>query len=313
MSVVPEQLLSERKIPFDRDEFLRQVDTIPELANRRVLYFDGSGVLELRPAPLLCVAQQRTVLVKPVSEVTALSSSSAAAARDSRLYTEVLSGALSCGAAVISWVAVAGTAAATPISGGTSTFLTVLTYGAATASTAQCFNSSVRIYNETTQPEANDWLDSKEWYTTTATVLDVVSLAGAVGATGAAVKAALATRRATGKTMVEVLKGLNRAERRRLTEEIIRVQNPGISNKFLKYFVRSGTYPRRFTQLHISNYMKNQLQGALAAALSYGGSASGGLVRRFAVAVIEEVVVEEPAPAPTFAPTMRRFEQGRAW
>ncbi len=231
---------------------------------------------------------------------------------DSKLYTELLSGALSCGAAVVSWIAVVSTAAATPVSGGTSTFLTVLTYGAATASTAQCFNSSVRIYNETTQPEVNDWLDDQRWYTATAAVLDVVSLAGAAGATGAAVRATLATRRATGKTMVEVLKGLNRAERVRLTEEIIRMRNPGISNKLLKQFVRSGTYPRRFTQLHISNYMRNQLQASLAAALSYGGSASGGLVRRFAVAVIEEVEVEEPGSARNHDPTIRRFEQRRS-
>jgi hypothetical protein len=41
-----------------------------------------------------------------------------------------------------------GSSAAIPVSGGSSTAITVLAYGAATASSLQCANSGYRLYND---------------------------------------------------------------------------------------------------------------------------------------------------------------------
>ena len=289
MAAIPEDVLTSRSQPFDANVFIDAVDAIDVLKGCRILYFDGQRFSELRAGRTAPGANSRTVVIKPAPETEPLVDGKAAASRDSRFYSELLGGALSCGAAVVSWVAVVGSAAAAPVSGGGSTFITYLSWGAAIASSAQCANSTVRVYNETTRPELNDWLDSQEWYATTSTVIDVVSITGAAAATGATIKLVLATRRATGKTLTEVLGGLNRQQRKLLTEELIRAQNPGISNKTLKIFVRAGKYPKRFTQLQLSHATRRQLQDALAAALSFSGSAATGTIRNLAVGVIEEV------------------------
>jgi DNA-binding transcriptional MerR regulator len=43
-----------------------------------------------------------------------------------------------------------------------------------------------------------------------------------------------------------VVKSYPRQDRARLTELIIRAQNPGISNKEIKALIRAGLYPKRF-------------------------------------------------------------------
>ena len=75
-----------------------------------------------------------------------------AANRDSRLYIELLSGALGCTSAAVSWVVVVGSAGAVPITGGASSFITALSYTAAGASSLQCANSALRVYNELESP-----------------------------------------------------------------------------------------------------------------------------------------------------------------
>ena len=92
-----------------------------------------------------------------------------------------------------------------------------------------------------------------------------------------------------GRSFASVLKSLSRAERRRLTEEMIRVQNPGISNSALKAFVRAGVYPKRYTASAIRDGVKRQLLDALGATFSFAGSLAGGVSRRFAVGVVEAV------------------------
>jgi hypothetical protein len=156
----------------------------------------------------------------------------------------------------------------------------VLAGGAASASTAQCVISGVRIYNEISRPENNDWLDSQGWFRYTATILDGISLAGAGSSAATTVRMALTLRRTSGKSMQEVLKGLSRQERRRIAEEVIRMENPGISNGMLKVFLDAGKYPKRFTQLQVSEAVRLQLKDAIGAAISFTGSAAGGLVRQ---------------------------------
>ena len=98
---------------------------------------------------------------------------------------------------------------------------------------------------------------------------------------------ALALRKSTGKAMVEVLKGLSRQERARIAEEVVRIQNPGISNSALKTLVRAGIYPKRFTGLQVSHTVRTQLKDALSAALTFLESALGGLVREYGTAIVQ--------------------------
>ena len=174
---------------------------------------------------------------------------------------------------------VAGSAGATPLTGGTSSIIAYLAAGAATASSIQCVNGLGRVAAEAYVPEKLDVLDSQGWYNKLSFALDAISLAGAVASTAITVKLALRLRANTGKSMLEVLKGLSRHERKKLAEEVVRIQNPGISNKQLKVLVRSGIFPKRLTNIQIQESVRKQLLDAAGAAFSYTGSAASGNIR----------------------------------
>jgi hypothetical protein len=144
----------------------------------------------------------------------------------------------------------------------------------------QCGNSGYRLFNESDygDPSKVAWLDSQEWYVQTSTALDVISLAGGVASLGATLKSVLTLSKA-GTPIKEVLKGLNRQQRKSLTEEIIRASNPGASNKVIKALVAAGKYPKRFSKLELSKAVSLQLKDAISATLSFSGSAASGVVR----------------------------------
>jgi hypothetical protein len=140
------------------DEFLKVIDRNSELRAMRVVYFDGLHAKVVREGPLVCAAGLKTIVIHGNAMAGALQHAETAASRDSRLYVELLSGALGCGSAAFAWLAVAGSAGAVPVTGGASSFITALSYTAATASSLQCATSAVRIYNELESPGNNDWL-----------------------------------------------------------------------------------------------------------------------------------------------------------
>jgi len=275
------------KIPkdLDIDKFIRSIDENVELKGLRVVFFDGQQMEVLREGPPVCDPDLMTIVIRIQMEQPTLHSAEAAQGRDGRFYSELLGGVLNCSAAAIGWAVVGSSSAAAPVTGGSSTFIAVLAWSATAASSVQCGNSAYRLYNEVANPKGNEWIDSQEWYTTTETVLDVLSVLGAAASAGATIKMAIALRRSTGKTMLAVLKGLTRSQRKLLAEEIIRAENPGISNSSLKMMVSAGTYPKRFTNLQISTAVRHQLKDALGAAISFTGSASSGAVKKLVVGV----------------------------
>jgi hypothetical protein len=103
---------------------------------------------------------------------------------------------------------------------------------------------------------------------------------GAGAATASALRLAKVLRTATSKSSMQVLNGVSRHERRRITEEVIRLANPGISNSAIKQFIRARVYPRRFTSVQISNGVRHTLTEAAGAAVDISGSAVGGLLAK---------------------------------
>lgn len=287
--------------PFDdltvRHVALRRIDSIPGFTGVRVVYFSGKKIVEIRPHPPVCRKSKRTLIIRPIESGDAdiITHGKLNKQHDNRFYDELLSTGLSCGAAVLSWLVVGGSSAAIPVSGGASTAITILAYSAATASSLQCANSGFRLFNETDYGDlkVNSWLDSQEWYTHTSTALDVISVGGAAGSIGATLKTVLSLRKA-GTPLKQALSGLSRQQRKRLTEEIIRANSPGISNKVMKALVAAGKYPKRFTNFEINNSLRLQLKDAIGAALSFSGSATGGIIRNpermknFMIAVYDE-------------------------
>lgn len=160
--------------------------------------------------------------------------------------------------------------------------MTYLAVGATGASLAQCGIGAFRIYRLTTgDSETVDWLDSQEWYIYTSLTLDSISVAGGVGVTAVSIKAVLAMKKAAPtKSIFELLKGMQRHERKRLTEEMVRLQNPGISNKALKEMIRTGMVPKRFKQTVINQSLKTQIIDLFGAGASLLGSGLNGIINQ---------------------------------
>lgn len=164
-----------------------------------------------------------------------------------------------------------------PFTGGTSSAVAYLGYAGMAASVLQCGNGLYRV-NKLYDGKGDELaqLDSEQWYIATSTVLDVISLASAGAALKEATMTYRAMRRISARKATEWLKSMPRSERKRLTENIIRAENPGISNNVLKEMVKNGLYPKRYPTEAIQNGLRQQLHSALNNALTFVGSGISG-------------------------------------
>jgi hypothetical protein len=194
---------------------------------------------------------------------------------------ELLGAGFNCTGAVFGWIALGGEGLATAASGGLSAALIPVTYVAAGSTTIQCGISLVRSYDTIFNKGAwTRWLDSKDSYTYLSWALDGASLLGAAASASAALRAAQAIRRATGRSWLAVLKGMSRAERKRLAEELIRLNRPGISGGEMKALISMGTFTKRLGATEFTERLARQLKDAVSAMLSFGSSGLSGLVRK---------------------------------
>lgn len=113
----------------------------------------------------------------------------------------------------------------------------------------------------------------------TSTALDIVSLAGAGAGLRSTIETYKMMKASTSTNVITWLKGLNRAERRRITEEIIRAQNPGISNTGMKAAMRAGFYPKRFPSDALQRSLQRELTTAVVNTSAFAGSAMTGTIR----------------------------------
>lgn len=112
-----------------------------------------------------------------------------------------------------------------------------------------------------------------DWYVATTTVLDVISLTAA----GTALRGTLETyklmKAASSGKVTARFQSMSRAERKRITEEIIKAQNPCISSAGVKAAIRAGVYPKRFPS--------ESLQKSIAARVNECGQQRIGLCGEF--------------------------------
>ena len=121
------------------------------------------------------------------------------------------------------------------------------------------------------------------------TALDAASLIGVGASTLATVKLVRLNQSATGKSVREVLKGLTRQERAKLTKELLSIQDPRMTSKMLKLKQLSGEATKRFTPAQVKHATVTQIKDALGAAIGFTGSAISGNVRTIAVGLYEEI------------------------
>ncbi|WP_244256223.1 hypothetical protein [Kosakonia oryzae] len=261
------------------------MDCSREFSQAGIIYADGSQRYLVRPGKRHPNGQSGIVthvIVTKASTQPSISSTGKSlteAVSATSMGTEIASTVLSCGAMIITaGVTIAGTAA-TPLTAGSSGLLVAIGYAGTMATGIQCLNGLYRIYDLVENGGENvAWLDSQEWYVATSTSLDIISLASA----GGALKEALATWRAmksvSSLKATEWLRNYPRQDRTRLTELIIRAQNPGISNKEIKAAIRAGLYPKRFPIEPVQLELARQLGQVVTSAAALAGSAVSGVV-----------------------------------
>src|SRR5690606_36664263 len=199
------------------------IDADPGIAGAGVVYIDSDfNVVVLREFKPICSIQPKKVLLREAPRYTSPAQYMNQVTnnpRESRVVAESIGMGLSCSGAIIGWAVMLTGAAAVPFSAGGTTVAACPRYAAATASNAQCINGGMRVYNEVEAPQRNDALDENGWYQAASSSLDLVSLAGAGAATLTTVRLLKMQRASTGRSSLDLLRGLNRAERKRLTAE----------------------------------------------------------------------------------------------
>ena len=270
---------------FDFKALGAAMDCHREFAPAGIIYSDGPQRFLVRPGKRHPQGQSGIVTHVIVTKASSFPSASTAgkalsdAVSSTSMGTEIASTVLSCGAMIITGgVMLAGTAA-TPLTAGGGSVLVAIGYAGTAATGLQCVNGLYRIYDLVENDGANvAWLDTQDWYVATSTSLDVISLASAGGALKEAVTTWRAMKSVSSLKATEWLKNYPRQDRARLTELIIRAQNPGISNKEVKALIRAGFYPKRFPSGPVQVELTRQLGQVVTSAAALAGSAVSGVI-----------------------------------
>lgn len=273
------------KNDFDFASLANQLDCSRNFYQAGIIYSDGQRRWLVRPSKRIASPNHSEVSHVIVTKVDIQTAYTATRSLTETLNTpslanEITSTAISCGAAVVTAFLALGAGAAVPLTAGASGIVAAVITAGGVATGLQCFIGAGRLFAiGTGNEEKVAWLDTQEWYTATSTALDIISLAGA----SAGLKSTLDTYKLMKSTSsaggLNWLKTLSRPERKRITEEIIRAQNPGISNGGIKAVMKAGVYPTRYPAEALQKSLQRELANVLVNTTAFAGSGLTGTIR----------------------------------
>lgn len=272
------------KDPIDFQALSNQFDCLRNFERVGIIYDDGYSRWLVRPSRRYASITDNVVthvVITKVRETEVYQSEKAIfdTLRSPEFANELGSTALACGGAALTWVAIIAGMSVIPMTGGTSGVVAIAVKAGTAATVAQCINGAYRLYNVYKDNNMNAWLDNQGWYKTTSTLLDITSLASASIGVKKSVEIYQTMKKASSKSPQEWLHSLSRHERKRVTEDLIRHYNPGISNSGIKAIIAAGVYPKRFPSDAIQRSLKNELVNALSWSTAFAGSALSGTIR----------------------------------
>lgn len=270
---------------IDFNALANRLDCTRDFSQVGIIYSDGLAQWLVRPSRRYASSNQSNVSHVVITKVNATTPQVATKSLTDTLSkpslaNEITSTAMSCGAAVVTGILALTSTMSVPLTAGATGVIAGVITAGTVATTFQCVIGIGRLV---TISEGNEdtvaWLDTQDWYVATTTALDVVSLAGA----GAGLKSTIETYKLMKSTsssgVLKWLKTLSRSERKRITQEIIRAQNPGISNGGIKAAIQMGGYPKRFPTEAIQKSLQRELTNALINTSAFAGSALTGTIR----------------------------------
>lgn len=268
------------------------IDADPAIVGAGVVYLDAQmRVMVLREfQPICSVAPKKVILREAPGYVGRVEFARKLAnePRESQVAFEAVNAGLACTSAVISWLVIAGGLGLSPFTfGGTGVAAAISVVGAS-ASTVQCLIGIRRTKYEINDPARNDAMDSDEWHQALMAGLDAASLLSAGTAALSTIRFVNTLKKATGKNTHQVLKGMNRQERVKLTRELLSINHPEMTRKMIKLKQLAGEIPKRYTSADVRNVTLLHMLDALGSVSAVAGSVRSGNIRIIAVGLYEE-------------------------
>ena len=278
---------------IDLRKLFAAIDADPAIVGAGVVYIDAQlRMVVLREfQPICSIAPKNVILREAPSYVGRVEFARQLAnePRDSQVAFEAVNTGLACTSAVISWLVIAGGLGLSPFTFGTTGVAAAISVVGASASTAQCWIGIRRTRNEINDPALNDAMDSDQWHQALMAGLDAASLLSAGTAAMSTIRLVNTLKKTTGKNTHQVLKGLNRQERVKLTKELLSINHPEMTRKMIKLKQLAGDMPKRYTSAEVRNGTILQMLDALGAALGVAGSVRSGNIRIIAVGLYEDI------------------------
>jgi hypothetical protein len=278
---------------IDLRKLFAAIDADPAIVGAGVVYLDAElrAVVLREFQPICSVAPKKVILREAPGYVGRVEFARRLAnePRESRVAFEAVNTGLACTSAVISWLVIAGGLGLSPFTFGTTGVAAAISVVGASASTLQCAIGIRRTRNEMTDPGRNDALDSEQWYQAVTAGLDAASLIGAGSTAMSTMRFVSTLKKATGRNTYQILKGLNRQERLRLTKELLSINHPEVTRKMMKLKQMAGEIPKRHTSAEVRRATLLQMLDVLGAISSVAGSVRSGNIRIIAVGLYEEI------------------------
>lgn len=277
---------------LDLPKLYRTIDADPAIVGAGVVHIGSDyQVTVLREFVPLCSINPKRVILREVAGQTMTADEYAewvaSSPRESQLWREAVGMTLACGGAVIGVIVAKAGIASAPLSAGSSLAVTYMAYTAAAASALQCGNGIWRTYKELTNPAENTYYDSLSWYQAMTVALDGISLVGAGSTTFATVKTVITIKNTTGRNVADILRHMSRQERAKLTNEVLRLQNPRHPREIIRLKQLAGTLPKRFNNVQLRQDVLIQLADQVGAALAVTGSGLSGNINSVAIGIYE--------------------------
>ncbi|WLG57962.1 NAD synthetase [Pseudomonas extremorientalis] len=278
---------------LDLPKLYRTIDADPAIVGAAVVHIGSDyQVTVLREFVPLCSIRPKRVMLRemagPIRAAEEYAQLAASSPRESQVWKEASGMALSCGGAVIGIIVAKAGIATAPLSAGSSLAVSYIAYTAAAASGLQCINGVWRTYRELANPEQNDNYDSLSWYQAMTLALDGISLVGAGSTSFVTVKTVMTIKNTTGRDLSDILRRMSRQERAKLTNEVLRLQNPRHPRELIRLKQLAGKLPKRFTNAQLRRNILIQLADQVGAAFAIAGSVLSGNINHLVIALYEE-------------------------
>lgn len=278
---------------IDLRKLFAAIDADPAIVGAGVVYLDAQlRVIVLREfQPICSVAPKKVILREAPSYVGRVEFARRLANEplEADVTFEAVNAGFACTSALISWLLIAGGSVLSPFTFGATGVAAAISVVGATASTLQCAMGIRRTRNESVDPALNDELDREEWYQAMTLGLDAASLLGVGNTAMSTIRMVNTLKKVTGRNTHQVLKGLNRQERVRLTKEMLSINHPDMTRRMLKLKQMAGEIPKRFTSADVRNGTIMQMLDALGAGTGIAGSVRSGNMRILAIGLYEEI------------------------